>query len=195
MTEKIFLDTDVILDYLENRNQEVRDTIAQLLLFHKKGHVVLTTSIFNVAELIDKEFQICFIGECMMEKMSSDEILNKLSRDKEFYRQRAKINKDRILKKINNFILKNGIEILFFPFSESQHYTELYELIYDCQLRSQDALIIWAALLNDVSCFLTNDSDLANSISGRLNTFNLRDVRQRETFRDYVLKPIVPKVT
>jgi predicted nucleic acid-binding protein len=60
MVQVIFLDTNVILDYLENRNQEVRDVIAQSLLLHKKGRIILATSVFNIAELIDQEFQNLF---------------------------------------------------------------------------------------------------------------------------------------
>ena len=70
MAQMVFLDTNVILDYLESRNQEVRDIIAQLLLLYKKGRVILATSVFNVAELVDKEFQIRFIGVCVNERMS-----------------------------------------------------------------------------------------------------------------------------
>jgi hypothetical protein len=40
MAQTVFLDTDVILDYLENRNKEVRDLVAQLLLLHEKGRII-----------------------------------------------------------------------------------------------------------------------------------------------------------
>lgn len=189
MAQIFFLDTNVILDYLENRNQEVSDIISQLLLFHEKDKILLATSVFNVAELIDNEFQIRFIGACMTERMSGDEIISKL-RDREQYRQIAEANKDKVEKKIRDFIFKNQIEVLSIPFNESRHYVELYNLIYNHQLRSQDALIVASAFLNSVTYFLTNDSDLVDTINRLLNTFNLRDKKQRDDFRDYVLKAI-----
>ncbi len=77
MAETIFLDTNIMLDYIENRHQEVRDIIAQLLLFHRKNIIILSTSIFNLAELIDKEFEIHFIGSLLSQKLSYDEIYRK----------------------------------------------------------------------------------------------------------------------
>jgi predicted nucleic acid-binding protein len=72
MGDIFFLDTNVIVDYLEKRNQDVQDIVAQLLHYHGKNKIVLATSVFNVVEVIDTEFQIRFIGECINERMSGD---------------------------------------------------------------------------------------------------------------------------
>ena len=186
----IFLDTNVILDYLENRNQEVRDIIAQLLLLHKKGKIILATSVFNIAELIDKEFQIAFIGECINERMSYDEIIGKLRRDRKLYREIAEKNRKRIEKKIRDFIFKNEILVLTISFNDPNQYQEIYNLIYNHQLQSQDALIVATALLNNATYFLSNDSELVNTISDLINSYNLRDEKQREIFRNNVLEVI-----
>lgn len=190
MAQMAFLDTNVILDYLESRNQEVRDIIAQLLLLHKKGRITLATSVFNVAELVDKEFQIRFIGACVNERMSYDEIIGKLRRDRELYRQIAERNKERIEKKVKDFIFQKEIEVLSLSFNDPQHYQELYKLIYNHQLQPQDALIVATALSNNATYFLSNDSDLVNTIGELLNSFNLRNKVQRESFRNDVLEAI-----
>ena len=190
MAQMVFLDTNVILDYLESRNQEVRDIIAQLLLLHKKGRITLATSVFNVAELVDKEFQIRFIGACVNERMSYDEIIGKLRRDRELYRQIAERNKERIEKKVKDFIFQKEIEVLSLSFNDPQQYQELYKLIYNHQLQPQDALIVATALSNNATYFLSNDSDLVNTIGELLNSFNLRNKVQRESFRNDVLEAI-----
>ena len=44
MSELIFFtEIYVMLDYLENRNKEVRDIVAQLLLLHRKEKIALVT--------------------------------------------------------------------------------------------------------------------------------------------------------
>jgi len=190
MADVFFLDANVLLDYLEKRNQEVMDVVAQLLLFQRKSKIIVATSVFNVVELIDTEFQIRFIGECINERMSGDEILSKLNRDKGMYKEIADTNKEKIATKINDFIVKNQIEILSLSFDESGRHEELYKLIYEKTLRPQDALIVATALANNATYFLSNDKELLDAIGKLLIAFNLRNKEQRETFRDNVLKAI-----
>lgn len=190
MGDVFFLDTNVILDYLEKRNQDVIDILAQLLHFHSKGRIVVATSVFTVAELIDTEFQIRFIGECINDRMSGDEIIGKINRDREMFREIAERNKEKVSSKVKEFISRNQIEVLSLPSDQVWDYEELYKLLYDRFLRTQDALIAATALANNVNYFLSNDGDLVNIMSKSLHTFNLRDKDQRETFRDSVLKVI-----
>jgi len=188
MVQAVFLDTSVMLDYLENRNQEVRDVIAQLLLLHKKGRIVLATSVFNVAEVIDKEFDIHFMGWCMNERMSFDEI-NARRKDEKLFREISEKNKNNVEKRIKEFIFKN--EIMLFTFSgDAPQYDELYNLIYQNQLQSQDALIVATALANKATYFLSNDSNLISKIEGMLNTYNLRNENRRKAFHNDVVEAI-----
>jgi predicted nucleic acid-binding protein len=189
VVQTVFLDTGVILDYLENRNQEVRDIIAQLLLLHKKARIVIATSVFNVAEMIDKGFEIHFIGWCLNERMSYDEIINKLRKDEKLFMEISKENQKVVEKRIKDFMFKNQIAVL--PFSgDTEEYEELYNLIYRRQLRSQDALIIATALANKVTYFLSNDSDLIGKIGDMLDAYNLRDESLRKAFRNDVLEAV-----
>ena len=192
-----FLDTNIILDYLENRNEEVRDIIAQLLLFHKQGKIVLASSAFNVAELIDKEFEINFIGHLISERLSYDEIMKKKG-NKKLFREISEKAKEKIEEKIKKFIFNNGIEILSLSFGdgdekESNDYDDLYKLIYEYQFSSQDALIVSTALSNEVTYFLSNDSDIVKQINnnGLIDTYNLRDKTQRDGFRNNVLETLM----
>lgn len=188
MIQVAFLDTDVILDYLENRDQEVRDVIAQLLLLHKKGRIVLATSVFNIAELIDKEFQIHFVGWCLKERMSYDEIMSKLNRSEKFFKEISDKNRKEIEKRIKSFIFEKEIKII--SLSGIEEYEQLYELIYQRNLRSQDALIVTSALMNKVTYFLSNDSDLISKIGDMIDAYNLRDKNLREAFKSNVLEAI-----
>jgi predicted nucleic acid-binding protein len=188
MVQIVFLDTSMILDYLENRNQEVRDVIAQLLLLHKKGRIILATSVFNVAEAIDKEFEIHFMGWCMNERMSFDEI-NARRRDDKLFGEISEKNKENIAKRIKDFIFRN--EIMLFPFSgDAPKYEEFYNLLYQFKLQSQDAIVVATALVNKVTYFLSNDSDLVTKIRDIFDAYNLRDKNLREAFRNSVLEAI-----
>ena len=188
MTQIIFLDTDVMLDYLENRNQEVRDIIAQLLLLHKKGRITLATSVFNIAELIDKEFQIHFIGWCLNERMSYDETISKLRRDEKLFSEVSEKHKKQIERKVKKFIFKNEIAIL--SLSGNEEYEQLYDLIYKRNLRSQDAFIVATAIANKATYFLSNDARLISKIEDLLDSYNLRNERMQKAFRNDVLEAI-----
>jgi len=189
MVQMVFLDTNVILDYLENRQHEVRNIIAQLLLLHKKGRIALATSIFNVTEVIDKEFEIHFSGWCINERMSFDE-MNRLRRNEKLYKEVSENNKNSIEKKIKEFISQNEIVMLTFP-EDASRYDEVYDLVYRYQLQSQDALMVAAALANNATYFLSNDSDLIKSISDIFAyAYDLRNEGRRRAFRNDVLEAV-----
>ena len=189
MVQIVFLDTTVILDYLENRHQEVRDIVAQLLLLHDKGRIVIATSVFNIAEVIDKEFEIHFIGWCLNERMSFDETYRKLRGDKKLFAEVAEKNQKPIEKRIRDFIFKNNIGVLSFT-GDAKQYEELYNLIYRNQLRSQDALIITTAIANNVTYFLSNDLDLINKVGQMFDAYYLKEDGTRKAFRNNVLETI-----
>jgi len=197
MAQIVFLDTNVILDYLEKRNRKVMDIVAQLLFFHQREKIILATSVFNIAELIDKEFEIHLIGNFVSERMSYDEIL-KRKNNKKLSREIATKNRRSIERKIKDFIFDNQIRILPFSFvneneterdQESKTYDDLYSLIYEYQFSSQDALIIATALSNKVTYFLSNDGDIIGQINnnGLMDAYNLRDKNLREAFKNEVL--------
>jgi predicted nucleic acid-binding protein len=173
MNQLAFLDTDIMLDYLENRNKDVRDIIAQLLLLHKKEKITLVTSAFNIAELIDKEFEIHFIGWCIREKMSSDETFEKLRRDQQYVRTVSENSRSLIERGIKDFVFKNRIDVLTIP--PNYEYQELYDLFYNRQLKSQDAINVATAMGWKATYFLTNDSNLSKAVDDLFDVYKLRD--------------------
>ncbi len=179
----------MILDYLENRNQEVRDLIAQLLLLHSRGRIRIATSVFNVAELIDKEFEIHFIGWCLKERMSYDETITRLRSDGKMFKDVAAKNRNSIEKQVKNFLFENEIAILSLS-GEVGQYEELYDLIYQRQLQSQDALIVATALASKVTYFASTDSTLASKIGELLFTYDFHNLDRRKAFRDSVLEAV-----
>ena len=188
--QTVFLDTCVMLDYLENRNEDVRDVVAQLILLHENGQIALVTSTFNMAELIDKEFEIHFIGALVSERFAYDEIAKERGNRKHF-REVADRNRGRIRERITGFISK-GILLLYPEFStdmEAAEYDDLYRFIYELQLRSQDALIALTAVRNNVTYFLSNDAELVRVLNenGLIDAYSLRDPGQRQAFKDNVI--------
>lgn len=188
MTQLVFLDTDVMLDYLENRHKETRDIIAQLLLLHKKEKITLVTSAFNIAELIDKEFEIHFLGWCIQEKMSADETFESLRKKQELVRTVTEKNKTGIEKGIQEFIFKNRIDVLTIP--QGYDYQQLYDLVYNRQLKSQDATNVATAMGWKATYFLTNDSNLANAIADLFYVYKLHEEKRRQEFRNTVLEAL-----
>lgn len=189
MVQTVFVGTDVILDYLENRNQEVSDVIAQLLLLHNKRRIVIATSVFNVAEVIDKEFGIHFIGWCLNESMSHDEAINKLRIEEKLFEEISEKHGKQIEQRISNFILKNDVAVLSLS-SDALQQQNVCELIYGRHLRSQDALMVATALANNVTYFLSNESNLVTKVGEMLDAYNLRDKNLRKAFRNDVVEAI-----
>ncbi len=195
----VFLDTCVILDYLENRREEVHDIVAVLLLLHENGQVILATSAFNVAELIDKEFEIHFIGELLQERLSYDEIAGQRG-NRTLFREVSQRKRASIEKRLDKFLFDNGIMIMPLEFESEirgSEYSDLYSLVYEHQLRSQDAVIVATALQNSVTYLLSNDSDLVSKLNenGLIDAYSLRDERQRQAFKGSVLNTKVEVLT
>lgn len=149
---------------------------------------MLATSIFNIAELLDKEFEIRFSGWGLNERMAFDEI-RKLRSNEKLFRDVCEKNKSSIEKGVKGLVFENELPILYFPEEPSQ-YEELYNVIYRYQLESQDALIVTAALANKVTYFLSNDDYLVRMIRPILDSYNLRDEQSRNDFRRNVLEAI-----
>jgi len=188
MAQIVFIDTGVILDYLENRNAAVKSILEQLLYLHKNGRVVLATSVFNIAETIDKEFDIHFGGWGLTQKMSFDEI-SRMRRDRRLFAEVSGRNKSRVQKNVDRFASQNEITVFSLP-PEAQQYEQLYNLIYRYQLQSQDALIVAAALANKATYFLSNDLELVRKTRDVLDGYNLRDEGSLDAFRRTVLQAI-----
>ena len=70
----IFIDTNIMLDYIEKRHKKSKKILDKMIKLNKNGKIKLSTSIFNIAELLDVEFEINYFIDCINNKMSADEI-------------------------------------------------------------------------------------------------------------------------
>jgi len=181
----IFIDTNIMLDVIENRNRDVKQFVSQLIKHHKKGDIQLTTSIYNITELLDKEFEISYFLECMKEKLSGDVIIRRRG-TRGFYCERTIRNKDKIIKKVNNFLKKSELEIYTSTLPIEEQDT-LYKLLGDRGIRSQDAIIISCALHNESDYFFTSDGNLKNALPEIIYAYDI----SREEDRDTILRTML----
>jgi len=181
----IFLDTNIMLDVIENRNKEVKQFFNQLKKRHKNGNIQLSTSIYNITELLDKEFEISYFQECMKEKISGDVIIRRRGA-RVFYCERSIRNKDKIIERVNNFLENSEIHIHYstLPIEEREM---LYNLLGDRGIRSQDAIIISCALHNESDYFFTGDGNLKNALPDIIYAFDISKEQDRDTILRTVL--------
>jgi predicted nucleic acid-binding protein len=186
MAQIVFLDTNVILDYLEGRDQAVKQIVERLLDLHKSGRVVLATSVLNIAESIYTEFDLHFGKWGLARNLAFDEI-KKLRRNWKIF---ADVTKDNsVREKIEAFAYKNGVA-LYSVSPGIEECDRIYELIYKYQLESQDAVIVAAALTNNATYFLSDDGPLIKKTSEILDGYNLQNEQSRNSFVKDVLEAI-----
>lgn len=193
MVDIFFLDTNILIDYLENRDEEVSDVVSKLLLLNKNGKIILATSIFNIAELLEKELEIAFYGQCIKRKMSSDEIYRQARSRQTFFEEALEKCRSKLESKVRKMIETNDITLLYLP-EDVQHLEQVCDLGVNNYISSQDVMIVTTALANKATYFLSNDKELVKKLSqnGSLYVFDLSDERQRETFLDTVLETVQP---
>ena len=191
MVETFFVDTNVLLDYLERRHEEIYKIVYELLRLSRKGKIILATSIFNIAELLEKELDIAFYGKCMMKKMSYDEIIRSVRGRKRLYEKTLENCKGKLESKVRKLIEQNDIVLLCLP-DDVQHLDQVCDLGVNSYLSSQDVMIVTTALANSVTYFLSNDEELVRKLdqNGSIYVYNLRKDDQRETFCNTVLKVV-----
>ena len=191
MIDTFFVDPNVLLDYLEKRHKEVYRVVFELLRLSKEGKIILATSIFNIAELLEKELDIAFYSKCMRKKMSSDEII-RLARNKgDSYEKTLEKCRGRLESRVKKLIEKNNILLLSLP-ENIDSLEQVCDLGVNNFLSSQDVMIVTTALANSMTYFLSNDQELVKKLdqNGGIYVYNLRKDDQRETFCNTVLKVI-----
>lgn len=191
MIDIFFLDTNVLLDYLEKRHKEVYGVVFELLRLSREGKIILATSIFNIAELLEKELDIAFYGKCMRKKMSFDEII-RLARSKGgSYEKTLENCRGGLESRVKKLIENNDILLLSLP-ENIDLLEQVCDLGVNNYLSSQDVMIVTTALTNSVTYFLSNDQKLVKKLdqNGSIYVYNLRKDDQRETFCNTVLKVV-----
>jgi predicted nucleic acid-binding protein len=161
---EIFLDTNLMIDYLENRNQKV--VIFLQKLFENKN-IEVSTSFFNQIELIDKIQEITHLGNLVIKrKYCFDEII-RAKREKELIPS----EREKIFNDIENFFKDKKIKRYIL---ESKDARTTGEIITSMNLESQDALIISTYHTSQADMFLSNDKKLIDNVKNKIeNCFHL----------------------
>jgi predicted nucleic acid-binding protein len=189
MADLIFVDTNILLDYLENRNKEIEEIFSKLLYLSKKGKIVVATSIFNIAEVLHKELDITAYGQCMKKKLSYDDIMS-LVRNRNTAFEEALVNcRNSLESKIRRLIETDNLVLLYLP-DDVQNVEQLYELGLGSYLQSQDAIVLATAIANNATYFLSKDGPLVKRIkpSDIPYAYDLKKEESRKTLNDTVLK-------
>ena len=152
--KKVFLDTCVLLDYFENRDRDIAYIVQRMI---ESDQVEITTSMFNVIELLDKVQEIRHMAKLVNKKYSYDEI----SRDRQ-KKELSKTDREEILLELNDFLQKSKI-VTFFP-RDLLAYKQIIDLISTINIKSQDALVFTLYIQSESKMFLTKDSTLAKNV-------------------------------
>jgi predicted nucleic acid-binding protein len=167
----IFLDTNVMLDYINSRDKK---TIYLLNALKQAERVTLTTSIFNMLELLDKHQELRHLSNLFIkQKYSFDEVLRN-RREKQLSNE----DRDELTGDINDFMNEFSIEV-YKPVSESSYETIL-RILTEIPISSQDAMILGTYADSAAQMFLTKDGALLKEgqriVKGTYNATNTKEV-------------------
>lgn len=155
----IFLDTGVLLDYIKNRDREVSNMVYDMIQSEK---ISISTSIFNIIELLDKLQEIRHMGKLVTEnKHSFDEI----SKDRHI-KKLSETERQEILQELNNF--QKESKIIVYQMDKKIGYDEVIRLLSKIDLKSQDALILGSYSTSESNLFLTKDEKMAKNAKKEL---------------------------
>jgi predicted nucleic acid-binding protein len=151
----VFLDTPLLIDYIENRDREIAHFVQNLIDSEK---IQVSTSIYNIIELLDKIQEIRHMGKLLLKKYSFDEIVR--NRRKKL----SKTEREDILKEIGEFRDK----LIIFQIDTDKGYQKVIDLLAEIDLKSQDALIVGCFDASEARMFLTKDSELVSNIKVKI---------------------------
>jgi len=132
----LVLDTNVLLDYIEKRDEKIVYFINKdLKPLAKKNKITLGTTIYNVAELLDKEFEINLQLNLIRKRLSADKILN-ISKNKQrtiSYITRSNDSHSWVLSKVQKRIWRilSMLEIFYVAEISERDYTVLEKLVLE----------------------------------------------------------------
>ncbi|NJE26615.1 hypothetical protein E3E22_08300 [Thermococcus sp. MV5] len=186
----LVLDTNVLLDYIEKRDEKIVHFINKdLKPLAKKNKLTLGTTIYNVAELLDKEFEINLQLNLIRKRLSADKILN-ISKNKQrtiSYITRSNDSHSWVLSKVQKRIWRilSMLEIFYVAEISERDYTILEKLVLEGILSSQDAMIILTTIKlgENYVYFLTGDQGIIKSpvANDYLEIFDSKNEQHRES--------------
>ena len=177
-------DTNVLIDFVEKRDEDVVNSLKLLMHFSKKDMLILGTTVYNVAEFIDKMNGFVMAMRLFKKRYSPDYIIRTSNNKSQYARiiAREKIDEIKfkidVLKKI--WIVYENFVIFSPSFSDSEIIEEislLERLAVDDFVRSQDAIILHLvsrinAASNFGAYFLTRDGYLLDVASSYVYSLN-----------------------
>lgn len=185
----LIFDTNILIDYCEKRDEEIKKYVKDYILpLYRKGQITIGTTFVNLAELLDKEFEISFQLMLIKKKYTPDTII-KITRSKNNTITCIKKFNDSFKLKLERRINKKMCELLskltVFYLSHLTHddYAILKKLIMEGILSSQDALITLIIYkLGGYTYFLTKDNGLINSpiADNYIEIYNMHSEKQRK---------------
>ncbi|MCB9361888.1 hypothetical protein H6504_00490 [Candidatus Woesearchaeota archaeon] len=163
----VFLDTCVLLDYIENRDRTVAHLIQTMI---EDESIEIATSIFNIIELLDKVQEIRHMAKLVTQnKFSFDEI----ARDRQS-KNLSESERNDILSDINKF--QEDSSIIVYQMDKSKGYAEVVRLLSEINLKSQDALIVGSYSTSEAEIFVSKDSSLLKAIKNQIpNSYHVKN--------------------
>jgi predicted nucleic acid-binding protein len=150
--DRIYLDTNVILDVIEKRRTESLSLLKNI----KRLNVYCCTSSFALCETIDKEQEFIHIGNMCKKKCTFDELLRN-RRQKEL----NETQRQDAINKINVFFGKFPVEVFII---EGSTWDKAIEILRDLNVSACDAVQIATAIANKCTVFVTNDGKLKDEV-------------------------------
>ncbi len=187
----LYLDTNVILDYLRQRGNDS----VMLLESIKRRKIITWTSYFTLFEITEKQQEDTWIWKRVKNKESLDDIIRtryprKLNRD-----EKRSVFDELSLKFWDNFIETN---IIYINLPKDDDWDEILDLITWYNISLGDAFQVSAAMQTNCDIFVTKDSQLSTEIEAikeekktKLLVSNPANIER--VLRENGFKPIFPE--
>ncbi len=158
----IFFDTNLLLDYIDERRDNISKSIMDKLFI--SSNYEISTSLYNIVEVVDKLKEITTIKNLVNEGVSFDELLRKRKENKLYKKDIDYIseNVSNLLKMIEIYMIKRKRDI-----------EDIIDIAINYKFKSQDALIIFTYLsipTND-KVFFTKDKELVREVKANYKEF------------------------
>ena len=186
-------DTNILIDFVERRNKSVVNSLKLLIRSSKKEVLILGTTIYNVAEFLDKMSCLVMMMRLLKKRYSPDYIIRTSNNKSQYARTIARENIDEaqfkidVLKKI--WMVFDNFAVFLPSFLDLKIVEEiklLEKLVVDNFIQSQDAMILHLvskinAISNFGAYFLTRDQyilDVASSYAYTLDPSKSDEVQR-----------------
>ncbi len=153
----LYLDTNIILDYIRNRNS---DSVALLEIIRKR-RLKSWTSYYALLELTDKELENKWIWKRIQKGETFEDVL-RTRYPRKLLRDEMRAVYDEIIEKFMEDFLES--DIIFLNIPNSDDWDSILDLMFQTNISVGDAIHVIAALSSNCNVFVTRDSHLREVI-------------------------------